>query len=43
MFASILDFTKGFGHTETLTVSGPGLATMDPARTDNWGFDPRAR
>lgn len=40
MFVSILDFTKGFGHVDTLTVSGPGLAQMDPARDDNWGFRP---
>jgi len=40
MFVSILDYTKGLGHTDTLTVSGPGLAQMDPAREDNWGFLP---
>lgn len=40
MFVSILDFTKGIGHTDTLTVSGPGLAMMDPARDDDWGYLP---
>ena len=42
-FISILDFTKGFGHTDTLTVSGPGLAQMDPARDDDGGFFSRVR
>jgi nitroimidazol reductase NimA-like FMN-containing flavoprotein (pyridoxamine 5'-phosphate oxidase superfamily) len=40
MFVSILDFTKGLGHTDTLTYNGPGLAAMDPARTDDWGYLP---
>lgn len=39
-FVSILDFSKGFGHTDTLTASGPGLAMMEPARTDDWGYSP---
>lgn len=40
MFVSILDFTKGFGHTDTMTFSGPGLAMMEPAHDDNWGYLP---
>lgn len=40
MFVSILDFTKGFGHTDTLTVNGPGLALMGAARDDDWGYRP---
>lgn len=39
-YVSILDYTKGLGHTDTLTVSGPGLTMMEPAREDNWGFLP---
>ena len=42
MFVSILDFTKGLGHTDTLTVSGPGLALMGPAEAANWGYHPAA-
>ena len=42
LFVSILDFTKGLGHTDTLTYSGPGLAMMDPARDDDWGYSPAA-
>lgn len=40
MFISILDFARGLGHTDSLTANGPGLATMDPARTDDWGYLP---
>ena len=36
-YLSILDFTKGLGHTDNVTVSG-GIATMEPARTDDWGL-----
>lgn len=36
-YVSILDFTKGRGHTDSLTV-GAGIATMEPARTDDWGL-----
>lgn len=36
-YISILDFTKGLGHTDSLTV-GAGIAVMDPARTDDWGL-----
>ena len=35
MFVSILDFTRGLGHTETLAFSGPGLAMMAPARDED--------
>lgn len=40
MFVSILDFTQGFGHADALTASGPGLAMMNPARDDDWGYTP---
>jgi nitroimidazol reductase NimA-like FMN-containing flavoprotein (pyridoxamine 5'-phosphate oxidase superfamily) len=39
-FVSILDFTKGLGHADALTASGPGLAMMNPARDDDWGYTP---
>jgi nitroimidazol reductase NimA-like FMN-containing flavoprotein (pyridoxamine 5'-phosphate oxidase superfamily) len=42
MFVSIVDFSKGFGHADALTVSGPGLAMMGPARDDDWGYSPAA-
>lgn len=34
---TILDYSKGFGHSELLTV-GPGGTEMTPARDDDWGF-----
>lgn len=40
LFVSILDFSKGLGHSDALTVSGPGLALMQPARDDDWGYLP---
>ena len=34
---TILDYSKGFGHADLLTV-GPGGSEMAPARDDDWGF-----
>jgi nitroimidazol reductase NimA-like FMN-containing flavoprotein (pyridoxamine 5'-phosphate oxidase superfamily) len=34
---TILDYSKGFGHADVLTV-GPGGSEMTPARDDDWGF-----
>lgn len=34
---TILDYSKGFGHSDLLTVS-PGGTEMSPARDDDWGF-----
>jgi nitroimidazol reductase NimA-like FMN-containing flavoprotein (pyridoxamine 5'-phosphate oxidase superfamily) len=34
---TILDYSKGFGHADILTVS-PGGVQMTPARDDDWGF-----
>lgn len=34
---TILDYSKGFGHSDLLTV-GPGGTEMTPARDDDWGF-----
>lgn len=35
---TILDYSKGFGHADLLTVGPGGLADMSPARDDDWGF-----
>ena len=34
---TIIDYSKGFGHADLLTV-GPGGPEMTPARDDDWGF-----
>ena len=34
---TILDYSKGFGHADMLTVA-PGGVEMTPARDDDWGF-----
>jgi nitroimidazol reductase NimA-like FMN-containing flavoprotein (pyridoxamine 5'-phosphate oxidase superfamily) len=34
---TILDYSRGFGHADLLTVS-PGGTEMTPARDDDWGF-----
>ena len=34
---TILDYSKGFGHADLLTVSGD-IAEMTPRRDDDWGF-----
>jgi nitroimidazol reductase NimA-like FMN-containing flavoprotein (pyridoxamine 5'-phosphate oxidase superfamily) len=34
---TILDYSKGFGHADVLTVA-PGGVEMTPARDDDWGF-----
>ena len=34
---TILDYSKGFGHADLLTVA-PGGVEMSPARDDDWGF-----
>jgi nitroimidazol reductase NimA-like FMN-containing flavoprotein (pyridoxamine 5'-phosphate oxidase superfamily) len=35
---TILDYSKGFGHADLLTVGPGGLVDMTPARDDDWGF-----
>lgn len=37
---TILDYTKGFGHVDTITVGLSGLTEMQPERPDDWGFAP---
>lgn len=34
---TITDYSRGFGHSDVLTVS-PGGVEMTPARDDDWGF-----
>ncbi len=34
---TVLDYSKGFGHADVLTVA-PGGVEMAPARDDDWGF-----
>lgn len=35
---TILDYSKGFGHADLLTVGPGGLVEMSAARDDDWGF-----
>ena len=35
---TILDYSKGFGHADVLTVGPGGLTDMTPAQVDDWGF-----
>jgi nitroimidazol reductase NimA-like FMN-containing flavoprotein (pyridoxamine 5'-phosphate oxidase superfamily) len=35
---TVLDYSKGFGHADLLTVGPGGLTEMTPARDDDWGF-----
>lgn len=35
---TILDYSKGFGHADLLTVGPGGLTDMTSARDDDWGF-----
>lgn len=35
---TILDYSKGFGHSDVLTVGPGGLTDMTPATDDDWGF-----
>ena len=37
---TILDYCKGFGHADVLTVGVGGPVWMEPARDDDWGFLP---
>jgi nitroimidazol reductase NimA-like FMN-containing flavoprotein (pyridoxamine 5'-phosphate oxidase superfamily) len=39
-YVSILDFTKGVGHTDNLIVSTPGLSMMEAAKDNDWGYLP---
>ena len=36
---SLIDFSRGFGHTDEITLTG-GVTDMRPARADDWGLSP---
>lgn len=40
---TVLDYSKGIGHSDVLTVGAGNLVMMTPARDPDWGFatDPR--
>ena len=40
---TILDYSKGFGHADLLTVGPGGLTDMTPARDDDWGFGTKVK
>jgi nitroimidazol reductase NimA-like FMN-containing flavoprotein (pyridoxamine 5'-phosphate oxidase superfamily) len=37
---SVLDYSKGFGHADTLIVGAEDIVTMAAARPDDWGMGP---
>ena len=37
---SIVDFSKGLGHAETVTVGGQEITELTARRPDNWGPNP---
>jgi general stress protein 26 len=39
---TIIDYSKGFGHSDIITVTGPDIVDMQAARPDNWGLVPAA-
>lgn len=39
---SIIDFSKGLGHSDVVTVGADDLVEMTAVRPDNWGANPTA-
>ena len=39
-YVSVLDFSQGIGHADSFNVGPAGIAQMEPARTDDWGYLP---
>lgn len=37
---TVSDYSKGFGHSEVVTVGPAGILDMQPARPEDWGFTP---
>ncbi len=37
---TISDYSKGFGHSDVVTLGPAGIIDMKPARPDDWGFKP---
>ena len=42
-YVSVLDFSQGIGHADTFNVGAAGIAQMEPARTDDWGYSPASQ
>jgi nitroimidazol reductase NimA-like FMN-containing flavoprotein (pyridoxamine 5'-phosphate oxidase superfamily) len=40
---SIIDFSKGLGHSDIITVGAAELVEMTAVRPDNWGANPAGR
>lgn len=40
---SIIDYSKGFGHSDLLTVGPGAVVAMTAAREDDWGFGKRLK
>lgn len=40
---TILDYSKGFGHSDILDVGAASITTMTAARDDDWGFGLRLK
>jgi nitroimidazol reductase NimA-like FMN-containing flavoprotein (pyridoxamine 5'-phosphate oxidase superfamily) len=36
-YVSIVDYSKGLGHTEAMTIGDDGATTINAPRTDDWG------
>ena len=37
---TIIDYSKGFGHTDVISIGPSETVWMNPARSDDWGFNP---
>lgn len=37
---TVIDYSKGLGHTDILTIAPEAPIWMEPARSDDWGFLP---
>lgn len=40
---TVIDYSKGFGHSDVLTVGPGGLVGMTAVRDDDWGFGPNLK
>ena len=37
---TLIDYSRGFGHSDIITIAGADIVDMQPARPDNWGLMP---
>jgi nitroimidazol reductase NimA-like FMN-containing flavoprotein (pyridoxamine 5'-phosphate oxidase superfamily) len=37
---TLIDYSKGFGHSDIITIGGQDVVAMQAARADNWGLRP---